>query len=542
MDYARDRHGRIVAAESATSGPYVCPRPGCGGRVFRRDGGERRAHFAHHSGQGTEACDEYSPNVGFLGGDAAASVDGSAVEDSPSELGLIVDQLDGAWRLGLRLPEIPRDELGEVSLSVLLPASVEVSAGGTLVSRISALDLRSGVGAARVAVHPALQEYRARAAGAWPKTVDTERWHLRANGVDARGTLFRLRGGEWTRLLSGSDVHHGQRLVVLADERMAPPAPLVTETHPRVTVGDGSRWTLWEIRIPEAPVASVIAWLDRLGHAVAPRPWSVELATPPRAFDERGDPVFWIGDVPVISIEAPQTGAEAQVWFRAGTNSFSTSVRAADGGEAFVAIASHQVGITHLIAERRAEIKATFIPRPTHAALLEQLKKTPRVRVWIGEVAIEAWRDSKSKVPVNVALPEVRVDLGAEDARARVTVWERGKQRTSRGLNARNVERLITEALPVASRIELDADNFGRVEIVPTRGASERRGGSATSDRLAWFEQVVSLNAPPEQHATTTLLERPRASASLTVRRVGAVALVRSRQVARRRYDAGGNR
>jgi hypothetical protein len=546
VDYAKDpRNGKVVAAEDASRWlSYACPRPGCGGRVFLRDGGSRRAHFAHHAGEGTEACDEYFPSVGGGGGEAAAPVLVSAVEDSPSELGLIVDQLDGEWRLGLRLPEIPREELGDISLSALRQASVEVSVGGTVVSRISALDLRSGVSAARVPVRPAVQEYRARAVGSWPRTINTERWQLQARGIDAKGTLFRLRGGEWTRLLSGSGVHHGERLFVLADDRSVPPARIVTETHARISTGGGSRWTLWEVQIPDEPVASVTAWIERLGHVLVPRPWSIELATPPRVRAERGEPVFWVGDAPVVALAAPQGGAEALVWFRAGTNSMNARVKAAESRSAFVAIKSQDVGPTRLtaVAERSADIDVTFVQRPPRAALLELLTKTPRVRVWIGEVAIEAWRGSECEVLVARAQPEVRVDLGAEDARARVTVWDHGKQRSSRGLDARNAARVIEAALPTASRIELDADNFGRMEIVLARAAAERHSRSSESDRLAWYDHVASLSSPPEEHSTPTIIEQPRISTSLAVRRVGAAALVRSRQALRRRQEAGGDR
>lgn len=545
MDYARDlRSGKIVAAGNALRWQsYVCPRPGCGGRVFLRSGNDRRPHFAHYSGEGTDACDEYFPGVGGGTGEAPLQLITAAVENSPSEIGLIVDQIDGEWSLGLRLPEIPSEELEDVSLSLLQHASVEVSVGGSIVSRISALDLRSGVGVARVPVQPVVQEYRSRAVGSWPRTVSTERWQLRGRGVDAKGAIFRLRHGEWTRLLSGSGVHHGERLIVLAADCGSPPAQIVTETHAQIS-RDNTRWTLWEVRIPEAPDAIVSAWIARLGHALVPRPWSIELATPPRARDERGQPVFWVGDVLVVALDAPQGGAEALVSFKAGTNSFRASVEAVSSGNAFVAIMSQDIGPTRItaFAERNADMDVNFVQRPSHAVLLELLGKTPRVRIWIDEVAIEAWRSSMCKVLVDQVLPEVRVDLGAEGARALVKVWERGKQRSSRGLNGRNAARIISAALLTASRIELDADNFGRLEIVPVRKEAVRHNRSSGSDRLAWFNYVSSLRASLEGNSTPTIIEQPRSLTSFAVRCVGAASLVRSRQALRRRHNAGGGR
>ena len=124
-------------------------------------------------------------------------------------------------------------------------------------------------------------------------------------------------------------MHPDERLIVLADARAAPPAPIVTETYARLS-GGGSRWTLWEVRLPVESVANVTAWLERLGHVLVPRPSSVDLATPPRARGEHGEAVFWIGDAPVVALEAPQSDGEALVCFKTGTDSFSASVEAAE--------------------------------------------------------------------------------------------------------------------------------------------------------------------------------------------------------------------
>jgi hypothetical protein len=477
-----------------------------------------------------------------MGGEALAYAQGShsSVEDSQSELGLFVDQLDGEWRLGLRLPEIPRDELGEMSLGALRPAKVEVSIGTNVVSCIGALDLRSGVGAARVPVQPSVQEYATRVAGVWPPGINTARWGLQSRGVAAKGTLFRLRRGEWTRLRDGAEVHHGEELVVLGVAR--PQAPITAEFLTPSVVGGNSYWTYWEVQIPDDLDQGVIDWLSWVGHAIVPSPWSIELATPPRARDERGEPIFWTGDAPVLSLSAPRPSAETEVWFRDGTNTSVESVKTSDEGEAFVAIRGQDVGARQvLVADRSADIDVAFVARPTREALLGQLTATPRARVWIGETLLEAWGNSPKKVPAQDPLPDVRVDLGSEDARARVTVWEGSKRRTRRGLDHRNAERAIVEALPIASRIELDADNFGRVEFMPARVSTKIADRATATDRMAWFDHVTSLSAPPEQQAATTLFRQPRGSTSLAVRGVKASALVRSRLVLRRRYEAGGD-
>lgn len=546
MDYGRAKNsGAIVHVAEAIRGvQYVCPT--CGLPLELRRGDDLE-YFAHWRGlPGTQECELFTvADAPSPAGHGGARLPEAAVEDEPSELGLIIVEVDGQWEVGLRLPEIPRPELGDMSLAALRGAYVDVFAGPERLVRVGALELRPGVGAARVGVAPRVDGYAVLAGGSWPATIKSARWQLQSSPLNGGGTLFRLRGGEWTRLAARSGVHHGETLLVVAERRSPPPQSFVRAQHGDLRAG-GSRWGVWEICLPATNVNSLTDWLSRAGHSIVPRPWGVELAAPARAYSERGDAIFWVGDAPVIALHGPQGGAEVPVWLKAGTNSFSASVKAVESGDAFVSIKSHNVGSTRLtaVAQRRADIDVTFLQRPSNSALLDQLTKTPRLRVWLGAVVLEAWRDAKSKVALDHQLPEVRVDLGAPDARVRVTTWDRGKQRTSRGLDARNAARVIAEALPAASRIEVDADNFGRVEIIPT-AAVERRARSATSNRLAWFDHVVSLSARSEERATrtltTALLDQPRASASLAVRPVGAAALVRSRQALRRRHDAGGD-
>ncbi len=541
MDSARDlTNGKIVAAELASrERPYACRRPGCGGRVYLPHVAIQRPHFRHYPGEGTPACEEYVAGAGSGGEPVAPNV--AAVEDVPTELGLIIDQFDGAWRVGLRLPEIPREELGQVSLRDLQPARVDVAAAGAIVTRISALDLRPGVGAARIQVPPTAQGYRTCPAGSWPHTIEKLRWDLRSRGLEVRGTLFRFRGGEWTRLLDASGVHFGERLLVLAEARLSPPNSIVTERHAEIS-GGGLRWIIWEVLLPDEPLDEVAAWLGRLGHEIVPGPWAVEFATPPRGFEGSGKPTFWVGDLVVLTLAAPHGGMEATLSVKLDTNAYSTSVSVPKSRRLHVALKSPEAKQARIgvAAERSVTIDVAFVERPSPQSVLN-MAKMRCLRVWIGDQVMEAWRTPTCKVPVTAhALPKIRVHLGVENARARVTVWERGKQRSSRCLDARNVARIIEAALPTASRIEVDAENLGRLEIFPTRAAVTRK--TPGSDRLAWYDQVVSLSRPPA-HATPTILQQPRTPTSLAVRPVGAATLLRSRQaLRRRRHEAGGDR
>lgn len=544
MDYARDHYSReIVAAKDAS--PlcfYECPRPGCGGRVYLPDVVIQRPHFRHYPGEGTSACDQYFPGADSSGESGAPAI--VAVEEDPSQLGLLLAQIDGRWGLGLRLPEIPRDELGELSLGALRSALVDIYAGSDHLLRVSALELRPGVGAARVDVMPCLQTFRTEPAGTWPGSIDEQRWLLKSKGLEATGTLFRLRRGEWVRLLAGSGVHQEEALLVLADTRCSPPSSIVSETHAQFS-SRGLHWAIWEVRLPDEPGDSVTTWLARLGHEFVPRPWTVELATPPRARGEHGEPIFWVGDSPVLTLGAPQSGAETLVSFKFATNSQSANVKVSERRYAHVAIKSQEAGPTRLtaFAERSASLDVFFVQRPSCVALLNELEKTPRLRVWIGEQIIEAWRDSVQKVSVATRLlPEVRVDLGADRARVRVTLWVRGKYRSSRGLDARNAAKTIEAALSTASRIELDAGNLGRVEIIPMLVGASATRESRANDRLSWHQHVVSLVVPPPKEMTTpTMYRQPRGGTLLVARPVGAAVLVRTRLALRRSREGGGS-
>lgn len=531
--------GLLVAAKRASSmRSYNCPRPGCGGRVYLARGVVQRPHFRHFPGEGAPECDEYFP--GPVNGSEDLWRTSADVEDDPSQLGLLLAQVDGRWGLGLRLPEIPSIELGESSLSALRSAFVDLYAGPVHVSRVGALELRPGVGAARIDVVPALQAYRTQTAGIWPNSIDHGRWHLRSRELEAKGVLFRLRGGEWTRLVARSGVHPGESLLVLADARCIP--PIGSEVQPRIS-NAGLEWCIWEVRLPNEDHDKVARWLALLGHKFISRPWRTFISTPARAFGKGGEPIFWTCDVPVLTIEAPHRAATAAVSFQTETSADSARVTASQVGAAQIAIKAQDVGVARfdVAGERSASIEMGLIRQPSHADVLEQLALTPRLRLCIGTQKLEAWQASEHSIrfPLRKRL-EVRADLGGETARARVAVWEHGKKRTWRDLDARGVERVIDQALVTASRIEIDGDNLGRVVALIKRGAIDNPREFGATDRLVWRDKVASLSSRYRPGTVPTLVEQPGTRA-LMVYRLDAATLVRSRLALRRGLRAGGN-
>jgi hypothetical protein len=543
VEYARDsRDKRIVSAKSASRRRfYTCPRPGCGGRVYLPSVSKQRPHFRHFPGEGTPECDQYYPGAGGAQGQAPTVL---AVEESPTELGLLLVEHDGRWGLTLRLPEIPSVELGFTSLSILRSAHVKICAGTEQISRVSALDLRPGVKATHVNVVPTLQPFRTEPVGTWPSTIDKGHWNLESREIDAKGTLFRLRRGEWTRLLPNSGVVLGETLLILLEERCAIPSSVVTFPHARLA-GGGLNWAIVEARIPNVAEARLTAWLELLGHEIVPRPWTVELATPPRMQTEMGKPIFWTGDAPVLALSAPQSGAETMIEIRAGSNSHCESVRASDSSMTYLAIKSQEDGLSRLgvNAEQTANVDVAFVHRPTGAELLSVLKQTARVHVWIGAQLLEAWQGTTHKVHVDPRKPEdVRLDLGHEKARVRITVWEEGKQRSWGGLDARNASKILEAALLTASLIELEAENLGRVEIVPSIVSAQQSLAPVAPERLAWHDYVMGMSSRLEEPKTPVLLRQLRGVTALVSRDVGPVTLIRARlQLRRHREPRGTN-
>lgn len=540
MEQAIDEFsGLLVAAKRASSmRSYNCPRPGCGGRVYLARGVVQRPHFRHFPGEGTPECDEYFPGPG--NGSEGVRRTNAEVEDDPSQLGILLAQVDGRWGLGLRLPEIPSKELGETSLSTLRSAFVDVYTGPHHFSRVGALELRPGVGSARIDVVPALQAYRTETAGTWPNSIDRERWRLRSRELEAKGVLFRLRGGEWTRLLARSGVYPGESLLVLADARCIP--PIGSEVRPRIS-NAGLEWCIWEVQLPNEHNERVARWLAILGHEFIPRPWRTLISTPPRAFGEEGEPIFWKCDVPLLTLEAPNRTASATVCLQSEANEH-VILTVSKVGPSHLAIRTRAAGSARInvVGESVTPFKIGFKRRPSHAEVADQLFRAPRLRLSIGSQKCEAWQGKEYVIRVSpLEILEVSADLGIETARARVTVWDNGRRKSWRDLDARGVERAITQALATASRVEIDANNLGRVETVFTRAPILKPDGCRTSKRLMWRDKVLCYPSQFRVDTIPTLVEQP-GTRGLSVHSLDPATLVRSRLSLRRGIKIGGRR
>lgn len=534
MHYARDlQSGKIVAADDARHGrAYACARPGCDGQVYLPHVSVQRPHFRHYPGEGTTACDEYYPGWGSAPAPDDAAT--QAPEEQAPELALLLSRTESRWTLGLHLPEISSDQLGAGSLAELRRAFVDVFAGAERFEQISALDLRPGVGVAWVDAMPSLQSYRTNPAGTWPASVDQSRWALECSGLEATGVLFRLRGGVWTRLRAGSAIYPGETLALLADTRCKPPESIVTEMYAQIASG-GLNWATWDVVLPSELGREVVTWIARLGHKLQQRPWSLEPVTPSRARTEKGELIYWLGDSVVLHLRAPRAHADVQVTLKFGTNFYTAVVQASASADAFLAVDLRDVGPIRLsiAGEQTANLEFSVVQRPSQLKLLEQACKAPKLRMWINELNIEAWPISIHEIAtVPNSKFEVLVDLGSDCSRANVTIWEGNTRRVTTGLDARNVAKSVIASLLSASRIEVDAGNFGRIELVPKAasrsGVQKQQTGAY---RLQFYENALRLVSI--RKGSEALDGSDNAAALKTA---GRVALVRSRLARRRQF------
>lgn len=529
--------GQIIHADNAIKGKhYVCPRPGCGGRVYLPDVRDQTPHFRHYPYEGTKECEDYHPGS-WSGATAPPSVV-DAIEDDTAELGLLLVQVDDLWTLGVRLPEIPNSQLGAGTLRDLGNAFVDVTVGPDCTVRTSALDLRPGIGVARVDIVPSAHPVCSQAIGIWPASIDRRLWQLECKGFHSSGALFRLRRGEWTRLVENSGVHAGETLLLLAQTRCPPPTCVASTKHSELA-GDSSTWAVWEVTLSSDADASELAWLSKLNHRLIPCSWSIELVTPPRNFGEQGQPIFWMGDTAVLAVRAPGEATSAPVTLKYDTNCFSGTVSTKDG-TAYVALQLQSLGLTRfaISSEKAASLEVLVVFRPSLSKLSSLLTQTPRLRVWVGDTALEAWRTCVHEFALTRAHPpSIRVQLELEGVRTQVRAWQAGKQRLSSGLDELGTTKIVQELLLTASRIEIDAGNLGRITLLPRTAASRRPQTHAKLGRLDLYAQTLALegrahNALPSRH----LVGRP------AVRATHNAALVLTRLAQRRRRATGEDR
>jgi hypothetical protein len=505
MHFARvARTTQIVGASRSLRRRHGYQCPICGGRVSLRWGNLRDPYFAHLPNEGSLECEEYHPAFGSSSSTIHVNRARPEVEDSVDEAGLCLDDLGEQWTLYLRLPEIPNDELGTVSLSSLGSAHVEVCAGNAPPKPISAFELRPGVGTARVCVLPTSDEYVIAPRGRWPAGVNKDPWQLTSEGLTRVGTLFRYNGGEWVRLRHGSLVEWGENLRVIAHSSARPPQAC-SPTSVRSTLINKSPWMLWRVGLPRDYDAASSRWLENLGHPVSSPASRVKILSIPDTFDQETRLPLFAHGVPIVAkVITPYAGTKTLLTLSFESNQISVPVHSVhDSRDVFFEVSGAKTGEYALEVDDEYQMTAEFIyVEPTCIEDLHQsLSQLPRLSLSIGESRFEAWRDYNSTVATNVlkTTPDVSIDLGVEKALIDLSFVSDEERMVRQRLQPREAERLIKELLSKQriGDLTIEAGALGSLNLGFT--VVEKEQYLWRKSRLAPWLACVSAAGPSEQ-------------------------------------------
>lgn len=422
MRYARDaRTKRDIDAFDVHGGAwrraYVCPV--CDAPVHYRSsmGLSPDPGFAHNKYAAKPDCELYHPGLGGYTPSASPPhvTRPSRAEDSAQEIGMCLE--DGnQWALYLRLPEIP--DLGEVRLHSLRTGSVEVDAGGSKAS-LSLMELRPGIGAARLVVPPVVVPYKVAPGGNWPLTLSKNLWQGGACGLEPRGTLFRLRRGEWARVREGSAIEFGEDLRVVADARNSPPAECSPEAR-GVVSNRGISWRMWRVVLPPESSYRVESWAEHLGVVLVEPTWEISLLTVPQGFSS-GVPILGTKQPLIAALKNPQCGTKTAVSLRTGSGSKMAADLSADTATAFVCFTVPWPGEHELVVgyDEREKLRFDGADVPNLRNVREALCAVPILRMKIGEQLIGPWGDTwELPAPVRpVEPPEISIEPEFEELR-----------------------------------------------------------------------------------------------------------------------------
>lgn len=392
MRYALARGSRVVieAAQAKRFHEYICPK--CRVRVNLRRGNERE-YFAHWPGEGSPECEDYFWGSGSQPGGWTEG----EVEDAPQEAGLGLDLRERSWRLFLRVPEVPNSELGATSLASLGRARLAVEANGQRLVELSAVELRPGVGHARVHVPPIAVPYALRPYGSWPEGVNLERWALQSKGLNAKGTPFRLKNGEWTRLRERTTSEWGENLVVVGDPRSLPPA-LCRPRQVAEVRWAGRNWCAWHVTLPLSDAPDVSAWLLGIGSDLVEPPWRIRALSGPRAFVGPSlVPQFHVGDRIMMSVAAPNASQRADVELEApSTRKIMTLKLPRNITASYLEVVPQEPGSHTLTIDGHVNSKFTFdVTAPqTELAIQGAIAQLPRLRLRIANHNALPWSES----------------------------------------------------------------------------------------------------------------------------------------------------
>jgi hypothetical protein len=506
MQYARDRRTkRIVPADKVRwtekSRAYECPV--CKAEVHYRCamGPSPYPGFAHNAHAARLDCDLYHPSVA---GEVSSSSKGEFEEDDTCEFDLCLDDQEN-WTLFLRFPEI--SNLGDARLRALTSGSVGVVTGSASAS-LTLMDLRPGVGRARLVVPPSMNSYHATPAGKWPNSLSSDRWNGSCPGLNPRGTPFLLRNGEWERLRQGAKLKLGSEIRVVAEATNTPPR--IYSSGPAAAISHNKlEWRMWRVILPDAISSALDRWAQAIevNFVLADE---LSVIGVPYGFSSDG-PIFTAGHRFIAKVKWAPDEAPATLSLRTPLGSESSSTWPTQESPTYLLFAVRDIGMTTLTAnyDRQGSVAIETAAEPGPGEVLKRLNAVQPLQILVGDTPITAWRDPVSLRPARrqADLAQVAISPDYDALRFDMQWTTEDGVKYDYGLTAQMVQDRLAASWGRDADFEISAGAFGSV-------------------RLRFLSPNYSQSVPSVSRAmrwATLTSGRPKPSASSWIRRSVAV-------------------
>jgi len=517
MQYAIDRRTkRVVQADQVRrterNRAYECPV--CKAEVhYRRAMGQSPdPGFAHNAHVARPDCDLYHPSFGT---ERAGPWGEASAPEPVNEIDLCLDDpLDdkGTWSLFLRFPEI--SDLGNARLRALMAGSVSVVTGSSSAS-ISLMDLRPGVGSARLVVPPSMNTYEASPTGQWPADLASNRWGGTCEGLNPRGTAFVLRKGEWERLRDGGELELGSEIRIIADARNAPPPACSVEAL-AIKPHSKLEWRVWRVFLPDTISTSLDRWAEAINVTLASPADEVALLGVPQGFDSNG-PVFTTGHSFIAKVKWAGDDSSAALTLGTPLGSESTSTWPTQPSPAYMEFKTADSGATTLTANydhRTTETIETAVA-PTLNEIRSKLHATPRFEIVVCDTTISAWQDAVTLLATagEAAPPPITISPNFEALQFDVRWTSREGAQSAYGLTAAKVQERLAAVWGQDADFEITAGAFGCIRLRFLRPKRSRdtatvsramrwatvAGGHTEAGNSAWLRRGLAARGVPSR-------------------------------------------
>jgi hypothetical protein len=377
------------------------------------------------------------------------------------------------------------------------------------------MDLRPGVGSARLVVPPSMSTYEASPAGQWPPDLSSDRWTGTCEGLNPRGTPFVLRKGEWERLKNGGELELGSEIRIVADVRNAPPPvcsveALVVKPHNKL------EWRVWRVFLPDSISTSLDRWAEAINVTLASPADEVALMGVPQSFDSNG-PVFTTGHSFIARVKWAVGELSATLSLGTPLGSESTSTWPTQSSPAYMVFSTQDSGSTKLTAnyDRRTTETIETAVAPSLCEIRNKLRATPRFEIVIGDTTVSAWQDSVTlRSTVEQAVPpQITISPKCEALLFDLEWSAQEGAQYAYGLTAAKVQERLSPAWGQDAVFEITAGAFGCIRLRFLR-PKRSRDAVSVSRAMRW----ATLAGGRTEVGTSTWLRRGLAAKGVPLR------------------------